>query len=60
VNTAAFSPSGRQLVTASDDGTAVIRTCDVCGSVGDLLRLARVRIHGSLSPAEQAAYLTKP
>ena len=44
VASAAFSPDGTRVVTASQDGTARIYACELCGSLNDLIALARTRI----------------
>ena len=44
VASAAFSPDGARVVTASQDGTARIYACELCGSLDDLIALARTRI----------------
>jgi WD40 repeat protein len=43
VNSIAFSPDGKTLLSASDDGTARIYTCEECASRKDLLYLAERR-----------------
>jgi WD40 repeat protein/class 3 adenylate cyclase len=57
VNTAAFSSDGKLIVTAGTDGTAHVYSCDVCGSLSDLLALVPARITRHLTPQERAAYL---
>jgi len=47
VTHAAFSPDGRSVVTASWDHTARIFRCEVCGSIVELLELAKKRIGDS-------------
>jgi hypothetical protein len=57
VNSAAFSPDGQRVVTASADGTARIYGCEVTCSLGDLLALAQRRITRELTPYERQQYL---
>ena len=57
VRSAAFSPDGERVVTASSDGTAAIWDCGAaCESVPSLLQLAP-RLAGILSDSERARYL---
>jgi hypothetical protein len=41
---AAFSPDVKWVVTASKDRTARVFRCDLCGSVDELLELAKTRL----------------
>ncbi len=60
VRDAVFSPDGRAVLTASMDGTARVFSCDVCGSTGQLLALARARVTRSLTPLQRRQYLHQP
>jgi len=60
VNSAAFNPDGKFVVTASRDGTAQIYACEVCGPIEDLLALAHTRIARELTPEERVKYLHEP
>jgi WD40 repeat protein len=60
VVSAAFSPDGKFVVTASVDYTARIYSCEVCGSLDDLLVLAGTRVTRELTPVEREKYLHKP
>jgi WD40 repeat protein len=53
VRSAAFSPDGRYIVTASDDGTARIYLT----RIEDLMELARSRVTRELTPEERRLYL---
>jgi WD40 repeat protein len=56
----AFSADGRHIVTASDDGTVRTYSCEMCGSVYQLARLAHnelVHISALLTPRERRRYL---
>ena len=53
VNSAAFSPDGRYIVTASDDSTARI----YLAHIEDLMELARSRVFRDLTPEERRRYL---
>jgi WD40 repeat protein len=44
LNDASFSPEGDSIVTASDDGTARVYACAVCGGLDELVRLAERRV----------------
>jgi WD40 repeat protein len=57
---ALFSPDGRWLVTTSNDTTAQIFPCDICGSLDQLLTLARARVTRELSCEERQTYLHEP
>jgi WD40 repeat protein/ABC-type Fe3+/spermidine/putrescine transport system ATPase subunit len=54
-----FSADGRKVVVAANDGTATVWNCEVCGSVRDVLTLARSRVVRQLTPDERAAYLNE-
>lgn len=47
LNSARFSPDGKLIVTASRDGTARVSSCDLCGSVQELLELAQRRLQST-------------
>jgi WD40 repeat protein len=47
VSSAAFAPDGEQIVTAGQDGTVRTYRCDVCGTLDDLVALARSRLSRS-------------
>jgi WD40 repeat protein len=56
----AFAPDGKHIVTASDDHTVRTYTCDVCGSVYELARLAHeqlVQLSTLLTVRERKRYL---
>lgn len=57
LNDAAFAPDGRRIVTAGFDGAARIYTCEVCGSLDDLLREARASVTRGLTAAERREFL---
>jgi WD40 repeat protein/DNA-binding winged helix-turn-helix (wHTH) protein len=57
---ATFSPDGQLIATASLDGTARIYACEVCGTIGELLTIARHRVTRTLTPEERAKYLDEP
>ena len=44
VYSAAFSPDGTSIVTASDDRTARIYRCEACGSLEEVLARARAQL----------------
>lgn len=60
VTNAAFSPDGEFVVTASWDCTAQIYACEVCGSIENLLALARARVTRGLTSVERERYLHEP
>jgi WD40 repeat protein len=57
VFTATFSPNGKFVVTASAGGTTEIFACEICGSIEDLLALARTRVTRELTCEERQTYL---
>lgn len=54
---ATFSPDDKFIATASLDGSANIYSCEVCGSIEELLAFARHRVTRRLSSEERAQYL---
>lgn len=60
INSAAFSPNDRWLATASSDGTVLIRGCDVCGSLTDLLGLAASKRYPPLTATERRRFVSQP
>jgi WD40 repeat protein len=60
VKAAEFSADGKLVVTASSDNTAQIYRCELCGSVEELLDLARrTRVIREFTAEERARYLHK-
>jgi WD40 repeat protein len=57
VTDAAFSADGRYIVTASGDGVPRVYSCDVCGPLAELLKLAGQRTIRKISEPEKQAYL---
>jgi WD40 repeat protein len=58
INSVEFSPDGAKILSASDDNTAKVTTCQTCGSIDDLLLLAKERTpHRDLSDAERSEFL---
>jgi WD40 repeat protein len=60
VASAAFDPTGKQIVTGGDDGTVRTYRCEICGGIDDLVRLARARLaitDRQFTPRERAKYL---
>jgi WD40 repeat protein len=53
---AEFSPDGRNVVS-SGGGIVRVSPCEVCGSLGSVLRLARARAARELSPVERQRLL---
>jgi WD40 repeat protein len=57
---AAFDPTGHTLVTGGVDGTVRTYTCEVCGSLDELVALAGERLAATgreLTPEERERYL---
>jgi WD40 repeat protein len=60
VISASFTPDGRRIVTASEDGTVRTYRCAVCGPLDELVVLAERRLRATdraLTPSEQTRYL---
>jgi WD40 repeat protein len=53
---AELDPSGRRLAAATSDGRVLLFTCRLCGSSGELLRLARERNPRELTPGEREQF----
>jgi hypothetical protein len=58
--TAAFSPDGSRIATGTAFGQVLVHSCEVCGSVTELLAVARSRVTRSLTPEERAKYRATP
>ena len=54
---ASFSPDGKDIVSAGEDGVTQITRCEVCGAIDDVLELARSRPARALSSAERERLL---
>ena len=57
LTSASFGPGNTTVLTSSRDGSARLYTCDVCGSLNQLLEIARARATRSLTADERRAYL---
>jgi len=57
INTAAFCPNGKEIVTASDDGSARVWSNALAGSTPALVQLAESRVTRQLTPSERKTYL---
>jgi len=55
---ASFSPDGKSVVSAGSDGVLQITPCEVCGTMADVLKLARSRPARALSTAERQRLLS--
>ena len=56
VDYVAISPDNKYVVTAGQEGGVLIHFCEVCGSIEDLLTLARERVSRELSCQERQIY----
>ena len=57
---ASFSPDGKRILTASRDGSVRSYACELCGSLDELVSIARTRLAKlarPLSAADQARYM---
>jgi WD40 repeat protein/DNA-binding SARP family transcriptional activator len=55
--TAQFSSDGRRVVSAGDPGIVRVSSCEVCGPIGSVLRLAQTRLDRELSASERQRLL---
>jgi WD40 repeat protein len=55
--TASFDPTGGRVLSSNIDGNAWITPCDVCGSLAEVLALARARAARQLTADERERYL---
>ena len=55
--TAQFSRDGRRVVSAGDPGTVRVSSCEVCGPISSVLRLAQTRLERELSATERQRLL---
>ncbi|NWJ47075.1 MAG: hypothetical protein HXX08_14540 [Chloroflexi bacterium] len=51
-----FSPDGKNILTASEDFTAIIQPCDICGSFSQALEQAKKTVTRSLTSDEKAQF----
>ena len=54
---AQFSGDGRRVVSAGDPGIVRVSSCDVCGPIQSVLRLAQTRLERELSASERERLL---
>jgi WD40 repeat protein len=52
-----FGPDGRTIAVAGPDSAVRLYTCELCGSLNDLVRYADRRLHRRLTASERATYL---
>jgi WD40 repeat protein len=60
LTSASFSDDGERILTSGEDGTVRMITCDVCGGIDDLARIADRRLagtHRTLTADERAQYV---
>jgi Tol biopolymer transport system component len=55
--TAVFSPDGTRVATGTAWGQVLLHSCEICGSVADLLAGARSRVRRTLTADERARYV---
>jgi WD40 repeat protein/DNA-binding SARP family transcriptional activator/energy-coupling factor transporter ATP-binding protein EcfA2 len=58
-HSAEFSGDGQRVVSAGDPGTVRVSSCEVCGSLDSVLRLARTRVARQLTASEQQLLVPK-
>jgi len=54
-----FSPNGGRVLTANEDGAASVFSCDVCGTLTQLRRLAERRVTRGFTVAECQEYFNR-
>jgi WD40 repeat protein len=60
LRSASFSPDGRWIVAAGAGGSVRTYRCELCGTLEELVRIARARVAATgrrLTPAERAEYV---
>jgi len=60
VRSVAFAPDSRHVAAIGDDGFVRTYLCELCGTTGELVRLAQRRLdrlRANLTPAERSMYL---
>jgi WD40 repeat protein len=55
--TAQFSADGRRVVSVGDPGIVRVSSCEVCGPISSVLRLARTRLKRELNASERQRLL---
>jgi WD40 repeat protein/DNA-binding SARP family transcriptional activator len=55
--TASFDPAGQRILSAGSDDTVRVTPCEVCGSLAEVLSLARARAERQLTAAERERFL---
>jgi len=55
---ASFSPDGKSVASTGEDSVIRVTPCEVCGSLADVLKVARSRPVRALSPAERRRLLS--
>lgn len=59
VSSVEFSADGRFIVTGSGDGAARIYSCEICGSLEELISIARGRVTRDFTCEERVTYLNE-
>jgi WD40 repeat protein len=58
--TAAFSPDGSRIATGTAFGQVLVHACEACGSVEELMSVARSRVSRPLTAEERSKYRAAP
>jgi hypothetical protein len=56
-SSASFSPDGLRVLSAGDESLIRLSTCEVCGSLETVLRLAQTRINRPFRADERQRFL---